>query len=111
MAIPVWTIKQGDTRPVLAATLLAGGNIVNLTSASTVKFTMTNSAGSVVVDLASCNIVSPMTNGQVTYTWQSADTETAGEFQGEFKVTWADSSIQRFPNRVNFQVIITPNLA
>ena len=111
MAIPIWTIKQGDTRPILAGTLTAGGNIIDLTSAATVKFTMTNSAGDVVIDLGACDIVSPATNGQVTYAWGADDTETAGEFQGEFKITWSDSTVQRVPNRVNFQVIITPHLA
>ena len=110
MAIPQGSIKQGDTRPLLYGTLTAGGVPIDLTTASTVKFTMTNAAGSVVISLAACVIVSAAA-GIVSYAWQSADTATAGEFQGEFKITWADSSIQRVPNRTNFQVIITPNLA
>ena len=111
MAIPKWSMKVGDTRPILYATLLAGGDVVDLTTASNVKFTMTNAAGSVVIDLATCTIVSPPTNGIVSYAWQTADTNTAGLFQGEFKVTWADASIERFPNQTNFQVQILANLA
>ena len=110
MAIPKWSMKEGDTRPVLAATLLAGGDIVDLTSADTVKFTMTDSSGSVVIDLGACAIVSPAANGQVTYAWGADDTATPGLYQGEFKVTWEDSTVERFPNQTDFQVIITPNL-
>ena len=111
MAIPKWSMKEGDTRPILAATLLAGGDIVDLTSADTVKFTMTDESGSVVIDLAPCAIVSPATNGQVTYAWGADDTATPGLYQGEFKVTWGDSTVERFPNKTNFQVQILANLA
>ena len=51
------------------------------------------------------------TNGQVTYAWGADDTATPGLYQGEFKVTWGDSTVERFPNKTNFQVQILANLA
>lgn len=110
-AIPRFSIKQGDTRPVFLATLFSGNNVVDLTTASTAKLTLVDSAGSTTLSLAAMTILTPATNGQVSYAWQSADTATADTYQGEVKVTWGDGTIERFPNDGNFEVVVSSHLA
>jgi len=34
----------------------------------------------------------------VRYNWIAADTDTIGSYQAEFEVTYADASIETFPN-------------
>lgn len=90
-------VKQNDTSPAMLATLQdADGNAVNVTGA-TVRFHM-RAVGStqVVVDEAA-TIVTPL-DGLVRYDWQAADTDTIGSYQAEFEVTYADSSVETFPN-------------
>jgi len=36
--------------------------------------------------------------GLVRYNWTAADTDTVGSYQAEFEVTYADASIETFPN-------------
>lgn len=89
-------VKQNDTSPAMLATLQdAEGNAVNLTGA-TVRFHMRSVGGNPVVD-AAATIVTPL-SGIVRYNWVAADTDTAGTYQAEFEVTYADASIETFPN-------------
>ena len=37
-------------------------------------------------------------DSDIQYDWASANTNTADVYEGEFQVTYADSSIQTFPN-------------
>ena len=70
--------QQKSTTGVLAA--------VNLT-ALTVKFTMVNEAGTVVVNEATTGVtVTDAANGKVQYDFQTADVATAGTFYGWFTV-------------------------
>jgi hypothetical protein len=90
-------VKQNDTSPAMLATLQdADGNAVNVTGA-TVRFHM-RAVGStqVVVDEAA-TIVTAL-DGLVRYDWQAADTDTIGSYQAEFEVTYADASVETFPN-------------
>lgn len=90
-------IKQNDTGPAMLATLQdANGNAINLTGAS-VRFHMRSICGGNPVVDASATIVTP-TSGIVRYNWVAADTDTVGTYQAEFEVTYADASIETFPN-------------
>lgn len=99
-------IKQDDTSPELEVTLYdeEGGNLINLLG-STVVFNMRNkNTGEVKVARGSCTLVDAE-NGVVKYPWQSGDTEDFGAFYGEFEVTYADSSVETFPNR-NYIIVL-----
>jgi uncharacterized protein YfaS (alpha-2-macroglobulin family) len=103
-----FTIKQSDTSPSLRATLQnANGTAINLTSA-TVRFHMKSLDGTVVLDKA-MTVTTPL-SGIVTYNWQTGDTATAGTYFAEFEVTYADLSIETFPNTGNLPIVITPEL-
>ena len=90
-------VKQNDTSPAMLATLQdADGNAINLTAAS-VRFHMRQIGRSDVAVDAPAVIVTPL-EGLVRYNWIAADTDTVGSYQAEFEVTYADSSIETFPN-------------
>lgn len=90
-------IKQNDTSPAMLATLQdANGNAINLTGAS-VRFHMRSiGGGNPVVDAAATVVTAA--SGIVRYNWVAADTDTVGTYQAEFEVTYADASIETFPN-------------
>ena len=90
-------IKQNDTGPAMLATLQdANGNAINLTGAS-VRFHMRSvGGGNPVVDAAATVVTAA--SGIVRYNWVAADTDTVGTYRAEFEVTYADASIETFPN-------------
>jgi hypothetical protein len=86
-------IVQNDTLPVLNATISQDGAAVDLTGA-TVKFYMVNSETSAVkINGVACSIISA-TLGQVRYSWAAIDTDTVGNYLGEFEVTFPSGKIQ-----------------
>ena len=90
-------VKQNDTSPAILATLQdADGNAVNVTGA-TVRFHMRAVGSTTVVVDEAATIVTAL-DGLVRYDWQAADTDTIGPYQAEFEVTYADSSVETFPN-------------
>ena len=111
MALPTFHIKQNDTSPTLDVFLRDDkGRIVSVTGA-TVLFHLR---------LAS-DLAAKITNGSVTlvdsgaghvrYTFTAANTDTAGTYQGEFQVTFADATIESFPNNGYIKVVITDDVA
>jgi hypothetical protein len=102
-------MKQNDTQPRMLATLQDGsGNAINLTSA-TVRFHMRTLAGNLKTD-ASATIVTAV-SGLVRYDWAAADTNTVGTYQAEFEVTYADNTVETFPNNSYIRVEITDDIA
>ena len=92
----VW--KKGDRLPSIVATLKKpDGTIQDLTSATGVTFVYYPAGGGASKGGA-CTILSPATNGQVQYDPVSADTDTVGQFFGEFVVTFTGGKTERFPN-------------
>jgi hypothetical protein len=69
---------------------------VNLTTAGTVVFNMRSSGGAVKVSRGTCSITDAA-NGEVTYAWGTADTNTAGAYEAEVEVLWNDAKPETFP--------------
>ena len=103
-------IKQNDTSPSMLATLQdADGNVIDLT-ATDVRFHMRKiSSSEVVVDNAA-TIVTEL-EGLVRYDWQSGDTATIGSYLAEFEVTYADATVETFPNDGYIRVEIIDDIA
>jgi len=98
-------MKRNDTSSSLSATLAQDAIPVDLSDpAVVVKFHMGTvvNAAAVVVD---------GTSGIVRYDWKAADTVTAGRFPAEFEVTYADETVETFPNNENLIVVITEDVA
>ena len=102
-------IKQNDTSPSMAATLKdANDAAIDLTGA-TVRFHMRAVGASQVTVDAAATLVTPA-SGTVRYDWQADDTDTVGSYQAEFEVTYADGSIETFPNDGYIRVEITDDI-
>lgn len=102
-------IKVGDTTPAITSSLLdADGNAVNLTGA-TVKFIMRRKGASTAKVNAAATVVTPLA-GTVSYTWITADTDTAGKYEAEWEVTFAGGAKQTFPNNKHLWVEVLRDL-
>jgi hypothetical protein len=102
-------IKQNDTSPAMLATLQdAQGSGVDITGAS-VRFHM-RPIGSAHVTVDAAATIVDAESGDVRYDWQADDTDTAGSYQAEFEVTYADASIETFPNNDYIRVDIISDI-
>lgn len=103
-------IKQNDTSPAMLATLQdANAVAVNVVGAS-VKFHM-RAIGSNQTKVNAAATIVNADNGEVRYNWTASDTNTVGSYQAEFQVTYADGTIETFPNDGYIPVEITDDIA
>jgi len=92
-----FTIKQGDTLPILTDTLTySNGTAVDLVGA-TVALVMRSVSSSSPVTLTGSTSVTNGVAGQVQYAFSAADTQSVGTFQAVWQVTFADALTQQFP--------------
>lgn len=109
-----YTVKRGDTVPVVTDTLLdSTGAAVNLTGA-TVKFHMTTWDRSAVVANAAAtgpNGGALDATGQVQYAWASGDVAAAGVYKAEWEVTFVGGKVESWPNDGYAVVSVTGDLA
>lgn len=103
-------IKQNDTAPALQVTLTRpDGTAANVTGA-TVDFHMRLPGATTSKVDAAGELVTPA-SGIVKYVWAAGDTDTPGLYHAEFQITYADGSIETFPNGgPKLRVNITPEL-
>jgi len=104
-------IKQGDTSPSIADTLYEPDKVtpVNLTGASVkLKMGTLDTLGTPSVDAAA--VIVSSTNGQVRYDWATGDTANSGEHIAEWEVTFADGTIETYPNKTYRPIFITPQI-
>ena len=100
-------MKTNDTSPILELTLLdSSGTAINLTSA-TANIHVTDMNKTVLIDAAVT--LQDASNGVVRYTFDG--TLEAGNYLFEIEVTYADSSIETFPNVGYNELIIGVGLA
>ena len=91
------TIGVDDERPIVTQYIRDEANsVVDLTGASSAKFYMypvgeDGSLGTVKVNGAAASIASA-TEGKLTYTWITGDTDTPGRFFGYFRIFWGASN-------------------
>ena len=104
-------VKQGDTVDQIKRRLKDGNGVPANITGATVAFSMrVKPAGTVKVSLGAATIVDAG-DGIVQYAQVAGDVDTADVFEAEWKVTYSDGSIQRFPNDGYFDVVITDNVA
>lgn len=103
-------IGRNDTRPKLRRALLdADSNPVDITNNQGVVFNMT--VGAIAkINRGVCTVVANYP-AEVEYDWSGAgDTDTAGNYLGEFEVTLADGGIETFPNGPKIRVQVFQDL-
>jgi hypothetical protein len=96
-----FTLKRGDSRPVLVRQLLDGSLLpIDLTDADAVYFLMELKAsthdGTPAVR-ALCTIPDAA-QGIVQWTPTTSDTQVAGQYDAEFEITWASGEVETIPN-------------
>ena len=91
-------IKEGDTSPAIEYALsptditLNGGSVV---------FNMKDRRGQVKVNRQAAIITDDgllTDTPTIQYNWTASDTDTAGTYYAEFEVTYADATVETFPN-------------
>jgi hypothetical protein len=88
MASTTFIIKRHDTLPILTAVLKDSSDVVLNLENTTVLFTMKDiSTGDIKIDTQPCTIVSA-SSGIISYSWVATDTDTAGEYLGEFEIEY-----------------------
>ena len=103
-------IKTNDTSPKLAVTLEdANSNAINVTGANGVRFHM-KAFGATALKVDAPMTVTNASGGIVQYSWVGADTDTAGTYYGEVEVTYADNTVETFPNNGYFTIIVKEDL-
>lgn len=88
-------LKEGDTSPALSFALIPTSVIL---TGATVVFSMVDRRGNVKVSRQAATITTATGTPTVEYAWDAADTDTAGVYRGGFEVTYADNTIETFPN-------------
>lgn len=100
-------IKRGDTSPAIRFALEPASVIL---TGATVRFQMRARNGALIMD-AAASIVTPTGTPTVQYAWQAGDTATAGLYEAEFRVTYADAKVETFPNAGFIPVRISEDVA
>ena len=100
MSAGTFTIKRGDTSPSIRYALLP--ETVDLSAAS-VKFQMRKFRAAANLIDADADVIQELP-GIVQYDWASGDTDTAGLYQAEFRITYSDNTVETFPNS-NFLIV------
>ena len=99
-------IKRGDTSPGIKYELLPSD--INL-SGATVRFQMQSLSRQTIID-APAVIEQTTAPPIVSYAWASGDTEKAGNYRAEFRVEYADGSIETFPNKGFINLKVNPDV-
>ena len=99
-------MKRNDTSPFLRATLASANSLVG----ATVVFNMQDQSGTVIVNRASA-VILDATAKVIEYRWSAGDTATAGQFTGEFEVTYTDGKVETFPNEGFIPITIERDIA
>jgi|APSaa5957512576_1039674.scaffolds.fasta_scaffold00976_7 hypothetical protein len=116
MATSVVYMKRHDTRPFLDVQLQdVDANNINVTAAiaTEVKFTMKEINSTTIIATGACTIL-PATDltkdngydGRVRYIWLAADTVTAGEYLGEFQITYTNGDKMTVPTSGTLAIVI-----
>lgn len=91
-------IKRNDTKGTIECNLLDGDSTAADLTGATVKFLMRREGRSDAKVDAEASVVGDPAEGIVSYQWQAADTDTAGDYEAEFEVTFSDGRVATFPS-------------
>lgn len=96
------SIKQGDTRHAIRATLkTVDGVPIDLTGAKII-FKMSNRYEGLTINREAAY----ETDGKVHFVFEGAETDKAGMYEAEFEVTYTDGRVETFPHSGKIQVYI-----
>lgn len=94
--MPPLTIFQGDTYPLITATLTYGANIPIYLLDCRVVFCMESEDRTVLIE-GECKIVNAQT-GEVSYQFKPNDTAKPGNYLCSFRILYDDGRVITIPN-------------
>lgn len=104
-----YKIKQNDLVPSVRSVLRDEAGVIDLSSASALKFFMVNvDTGALKVNGAN-GIFVDRPNGVVEYTWSGTDTDTVGNYRAEFEVTFPEGK-ETFPSHTYIYIEVLDDL-
>lgn len=108
-----FTIKRHDTRPTLVRQLLDGNLApIPLGTATGVSFIL--SLKTAAIDdppkFKKACAIDDAANGIVSYHWAAADTDTPGDYNGEFEIDWGGGQVETVPTAVYVDVTVKDDL-
>lgn len=111
-AFKTLNIKRNDTLPkpkgrIVESNVDNPGNLtaVDITGAS-ILFIMVTDDDAKTVKVNSAATITDATNGEFEYTWAVGDTDTAGNFLGEFEITFSGGEKITLPADDTLQIRI-----
>lgn len=102
-------VRTGNRLPAIEATLYRDRKVADLTGASTVHLIYRPAAGGAIITKTAA-FVEALTGGKVKYAWAANDTDTVGEYEAYWRVTYATGEQESFPNNGFFTMKFTENL-
>jgi hypothetical protein len=111
-----FSIKRGDTLPVLRGTLYADEaktTPVNLSSAESVIIHMASDVGQATKVSRTVTVIEGGTTGRFEITFTEAEMDTAASFKAEFEVVWAVGPPvvkQTYPKEGFVVITVNPDL-
>ena len=110
-----FNIKQNDQRPLFVVVLKdnfgeVGEAVVDLTTATSAVFNMRNASGGSIAINRAAAVITSAASGMITYSWGTADLDTAGTYEAEIEITWNDGKKETFPNDSYWEVIVTEDI-
>lgn len=102
-----FSLKVGDRRPSITATLTQGGVALNLTTASSVAFVMTPIYGPQTAKVNAAATIVDAATGAVRYDWLAADVDTVGSYLAKWVVTWNDGRVSSYPDVGALTIVIS----
>jgi hypothetical protein len=102
-------IKRNDRLPLLNAALKTKEGAVVTLSGASVQFHM-KKGGSSTLKVDSAGSVVSATAGTVQYAWAAGDTDTAGDYEGEFEVTHSSGKLESFPLNESIPIRVIEDL-
>lgn len=108
----VFRIKQGDRQPSLYHTALDDLTYerVQLQGASGVTFKFRKKTASPSAAVSRAAVIVTAETGELRYDWGAGDTDVAGEYYGEFEVTYPSGGPRTFPTKGYIPFVIEKDL-
>lgn len=102
-------IRKGNRLPAIEATLYRDRKVADLTGANAVALLYRPKLGGALVTKTGAFVGAP-TGGKVKYAWAANDTDTDGEYEAYWRVTYASGEQESFPNNGFFTMAFTEDL-
>lgn len=115
MGTQIFKIKRNDTLPALRVSVKTNGDLgqktgYNLSGATGVTFTMVQQNCDFPKVFQQDGQFICQSGGTIQYNWQEGDTDTSGNYEGEFELIFSDGNKLSIPTIGNIKIEIFNDL-